>query len=63
MNFREQLKAKIEAQAALVKAAKDSNRALSAEEQVSFDALEVEIKAPRKLYPSRKHLSGPEMRC
>lgn len=45
MNFREQLKAKIEAQAALVKAAKDSNRALSAEEQVSFDALEVEIKA------------------
>ena len=45
MNLREQLKAKIEAQAALVNAAKDGGRALTAEETQQFDALEVEIKA------------------
>jgi len=45
MNFKTQLKNKIEAQAALVQAAKDAGRALTAEEIQQFDALEVEIKS------------------
>jgi HK97 family phage major capsid protein len=44
MTLAEQLKAKLTAQSALVKAAIDAGRAMSPDEQKQFDALETEIK-------------------
>ncbi len=48
MNLKEKLRAKIEEQSALLKAATDEGRAFTAEEQEKFDTLEADIKALEK---------------
>ena len=48
MNLKEKLRAKIEEQSALLKAAPDEGRAFTAEEPEKFDTLEADIKALEK---------------
>lgn len=56
--LKKQIKAKIDAQAALVTAAKDEGRAFTDEEKARFDALETEIKALESTLEAQKIAEG-----
>jgi len=60
MTLKEQLKAKLDAQAALVKAAIDAGRAMNTDEQKKYDDLDVEIKALEKTIAAQEAIQKRE---
>lgn len=61
MTIKEQLKSKLAAQAALVKAVINAGRAMTAEEQTQFDALETEIKSLEVTIEAQKKIEDREL--
>lgn len=61
MNFKDQLKAKLTAQSALMKSAMDANRALADDEQKQFDTLETEIIATEKTIEAQDKMRAREI--